>query len=233
MNPVSRCLMTTLALGCLAAPTQAAADPGPRIYPGMTVWQGATRCVVGFVEPSLRIAMTSGGCDGESPVTDSRGGTVGAVVVARHNITGTAALDGSSRAVEYEAIGVDPAVAAADTLPDGRRLRLDPASRVEAGAAVCVLQSSAVQRCGHVTAVGGGRFTMADLRAEQAAPDGGCGPVYTLADDGRATIVGLCDGADGAALRAESWRAVMQQLFVDTRDAGAPQPLLVGRVTAR
>lgn len=219
-------ITVTLALWGLGAPAQSTADPGAQAYPGMLVWQGPTVCTLGFVEPSRRLALTTGHCDGQFPVTDSRGQAVGSVVVARHNRTDTTELERSTLATEYEVMALAPTVTVSDVLPTGRPLQSAPSFHAQSGLPVCQFSTTTGQRCGRVGPVSGGRFVMTEMPGE----NGGCdGPVYVLTDDNRATVVGLCDGVAGSAPQAESWQAVMQQLYLDTRDLGPPQLHLVGR----
>ncbi len=76
----------------LAAPGQAAADPGGTVFPGMEIRQGNTVCMVGLVEPRLRVAMTSGQCDGgQSVVTDRDRKPIGSVVLGVAKSTPTQA----------------------------------------------------------------------------------------------------------------------------------------------
>ncbi|BCO58624.1 hypothetical protein MINTM005_38680 [Mycobacterium intracellulare] len=48
----------------IGAPGWAGADPGITVFPGMEIRQGNTVCMLGMVEPRLRVALTSGQCDG-------------------------------------------------------------------------------------------------------------------------------------------------------------------------
>ena len=45
----------------VSAPARA---DGATAFPGMEIHQGGTVCTLGFVEPRLRIGITSGQCDG-------------------------------------------------------------------------------------------------------------------------------------------------------------------------
>src|SRR5262249_15270360 len=136
------------------ASAQANANPNPTVFPGMQIYQGDTACMVGFVEPRLRVALTTGQCDRGSLVTDRDKNLVGTVTVARHQGAGDA------QAVEYEVIGLAPNVGATDLLPTGRRLHSTPAVRAQQGLTVCQLRTSAGQRCGSIWAVSSGRFAI-------------------------------------------------------------------------
>ncbi|WP_156746289.1 hypothetical protein [Mycobacterium sp. 1423905.2] len=66
-----------IVVGAIVAPAPADADPNVTAYPGMEIHQGDAACMVGFVEPELRIALTSGRCDVDPIVTDSRARVIG------------------------------------------------------------------------------------------------------------------------------------------------------------
>lgn len=171
--------------------------------------------MVGFVEPRLRVAMTSGQCGSEdSAVTDHQGNPVGTVVLARRQAPEDAAANGAMLPVEYEVIALGPTVAASDVLPTGRQLRSSPGQRAQPGLPVCQFRRAAGQQCGSISSVGNGRFTVAGVAVDSR--DFG-GPVYALTDDGPAVIVGLFEGIWGSAPEMESWQAVMQQVYVDGR----------------
>ncbi len=203
---------------CFGAPARANANPA--VFPGMGIYQGNTVCMVGFVEPRLRVALTTGQCDGGSLVTDRYDHPVGAVLLARQNHD-DAAMDGTMLAAEYEVIALAPDVTATDLLPTGRHLRSLPALRAQQGLPVCQHRISAGQRCGSVGSIGNGRFTIADMAVDDR--DFG-GPVYALTDDNGAAMVGLFEGMWRSAPELESWQAVMRQLYIDTRSAGKQQP---------
>lgn len=196
----------------LAAPGQAAADPGGTVFPGMEIRQGNTVCMMGLVEPRLRVAMTSGQCDGgQSVVTDRDRKPIGSVVLGRRQID--AGADASMLPVEYEVIAIAPDMTPTDVLPTGRHLGSAPGLRAQTGMPVCQLRSATGQRCGSVTSVGNGRFAVTDMPSDSR--DFG-GPVYSLTDDNNAIIVGLVEGTWRSAPQIESWQAVMAQVFIDS-----------------
>lgn len=190
------------------------------MYPGMQIYQAGAACMVGFVEPRLRVALSTGQCAEGSLVTDRDKNPLGTVVVARRQSTEDASAE-TAAAVEYEVIAVAPDVAATDLLPTGRRLRSTPALTAQQGLPVCQLRVSAGQRCGTVGPLSNGRFAIADMAVDSR--DFG-GPVYALTDDNGAVIVGLYEGMWRAAPAIESWQAVMQQVYIDTRSQGGLQP---------
>ncbi|OBI93851.1 hypothetical protein A5660_12860 [Mycobacterium alsense] len=208
-----------LAVIWLGACAPADADSGPTVFPGMRIRQGDTGCMVGFVETRLRVALTTGQCDGGSVVTDGDRHPVGAVVLVRRQ-TADDAVDVAILPVEYEVIALAPGVAATDLLPTGRHLHEAPALRVQQGLPVCQLRVSAGQRCGKAGPVSNGRFAIADMTVDNR--DFG-GPVYVLTDDD-AAMVGLFEGMWGSTPSLESWQSVMRQLYLDSRAHDGPQP---------
>jgi hypothetical protein len=221
---VCLCFATTFAfaLGSICMPARSAADPGVTVFPGMEMYQDDTACTVGFVETRLRIALTAGQCRGGSTVTDSHQQVLGAVVQAHRNTAEGAAADGSVQSVEYEVIALAPNVTASDVLPTGRQLQSTPSLRAELALPVCRFEASNGQTCGRISAVGNGRFVIADMAPGDSESGG---PVYALTEDNRAVIVGLLKGMGGSMPEAESWQAVMQQLYIDSHaDAHAPGP---------
>ncbi len=204
-----------IAVAVVGSPGRASADPDITVFPGMEIRQGGTVCMVGLVEPKLRVAMTSGQCgSGESDVTDHDGNPIGAVVLARRLAPDDAAANGAMLPVEYEVIALGPTVTASDVLPTGRQLRSAPGLRAQPGLPVCQFRRAVGQRCGSITSVSNGRFTMADVAVDSR--DFG-GPVYALTDDNGAVMVGLFEGIWGSAPEMESWQAVMQQVYIDGR----------------
>lgn len=210
-----------LLLTGVCAAGHAAADPGPRAYPGMEIRQGTTTCTLGFVETRLRMAMTTGNCDGDSTVTDSRGDVIGTVQLVRRNTADDGAAYGSIDGVEYEVIRLAPNVSASDLLPTGRELQSVPDVQAQLALPVCHFGISTGQKCGRVSSVGNGRLVIPDL--ELGGGDVG-GPVYALTDDNRAVIVGLLEDTTRPVPEAESWQAVMQQLYVDLRTPNSQPP---------
>lgn len=197
-----------------AAPGQAAADPGAAVFPGMEIRQGDTVCMVGLVEPRLRVAVTSGQCDGgKSTVTDRDRKPIGSVILGRRQIEADAGADTSMLPVEYEVIAIAPEVTASDVLPTGRHLGSAPGLRAQPGMPVCQLRSATGQRCGSVSSVSNGRFAVTDMGFDNR--DFG-GPVYTLTNDNNAVIVGLVEGTWKSSPQIESWQAVMAQVYIDS-----------------
>lgn len=199
----------------LCAPGQVAADAASTVFPGMEIRQGDTVCMVGMVEPRLRVAVTSGQCDGGvSTVTDRDRKPIGSVVLGRRQVEAdSSSADTSMLPVEYEVIAIAPDVAASDLLPTRRHLTSSPGLRAQPGMPVCQLRSATGQRCGSVSSVSNGRFGTTDMGF--GSRDFG-GPVYTLTDDNNAVIVGLVEGTWKSSPQIESWQAVMAQVYIDS-----------------
>ena len=197
------------------------ADPGVTAHPGMEIRQGNTVCMIGLVEPRLRVALTSGQCGGgKSLVTDRDGKPVGSVVLGRRATAEDAAAESVMPPVEYEVIALAPEVAASDLLPNGLHLQSTPGLRAEPGLPVCQYRSSGGQKCGSVGSVSNGRFSMEGIAVDSR--DFG-GPVYALTGDNDAVIVGLFEGMLRSAPQMESWQAVMQQVTIDGSAQGHQQ----------
>jgi len=213
-------MVVALALLAIGASTRADADTGVTVFPGMEIHQGSTICTLGFVEVRLRIALTIAQCDSGPTVTDSHGDVVGVVVPTHRNAADDAATDGSTAGVEYELIKLAPNANPTDLLPTGRRLQSMPGSVAQPALPVCHFGISTAQTCGRVSSVSNDRFVIQDVPADNR-DDGG--PVYILTDNNRATIVGLFDAVSPSAPAAQSWQAVMEQLYTDLRAPTSPQ----------
>ncbi|OBF70532.1 hypothetical protein A5750_23485 [Mycobacterium sp. 852002-51613_SCH5001154] len=216
-------IVFAFALMVVGSPGSATADPAVTVFPGMEIRQGGTVCMVGLVEPRLRVAVTSGQCEsGTSEVTDRDGNPVGTVVLARRQAADDTAANGAMLPVEYEVIGLGATVTASDVLPTGRQLTSSPGLRAQPGLPVCQFRRADGQRCGSISSVSDGRFIIEDVAVDSR--DFG-GPVYALTDDNRAVIVGLFEGIWGSVPEMESWQAVMQQVYIDGRSQNQQQQL--------
>jgi hypothetical protein len=220
-------IAVALTLFGVAAPVKAGADPAVTAFPGLEIHQGSTVCTLGFVELSLRIAMTTGECDGGSVVTDGHGKTLGTVVTARRAAEAPAAEGSAPNPnVEYEVVGLAEDVIASDTLPTGRQLLSKPGVVAQPAQAACHYGIATGETCGRVSSVNNDRMVITGMPADQR--DIG-GPVYELADDNHAVIVGLLEDVSNSTVTAESWPAAMQQLFMDTRAPGQPHIRVAAR----
>ncbi|MEB4181741.1 hypothetical protein OQ699_19430 [Mycobacterium ulcerans] len=206
-------------------PALGRAAVGVTAYPGLEIHQGSVVCVIGFVEPQMRIALSAGRCNGDPMVTDRYGNAVGAVTLAGQATVSEVAVDGAAAGVDYEVITLAPEVAATDLLPTGLRLQSKPGFRVQPGARVCEA-TAARQRCGRVDTVTESRFVIAGMDADQHEIGA---PVYVLDDDNHALIAGLLDGVRGSISEAQSWPAVMRQVYLDSRSVDSTQPPPQGR----
>jgi hypothetical protein len=228
----SNCLAIVLAFVVIGicAPAQVDANHGVKVFPGMEIHQGSTICTLGFVEVRLGIALTTGRCDGGPVVTDSNRDVVGAVYLARHNPADDAAVDGSMSGVEYEVIRLASNVIASDRLPTGRQLESMPGLPAQPALPVCHFGISTGQTCGRGSSVGDVGL---DIPGTSTGRHDIGGPVYALTDDNRAVIVGLFDGMWRSVPEAESWQAIMHQLYVDLRSFPSQQPVSAVRMVSR
>ncbi|OBK14754.1 hypothetical protein A5635_09690 [Mycobacterium asiaticum] len=204
----------------LSSPARVDAETKVPVHPGMAIHQGQTACTLGFVETRLRMAITVGRCSGLAVIRDGQQNVVGTVVRTSHDVA-SAQFATSPPTVGYQVIALGAHVSATDTLPNGRQLRTAPGVEVRAGLAVCQVQPPAAESCGLVAAVSNGRFVIPRTRGDVGELGG---PVYTVASDNSALLVGLVERDALDAVEASSWRAVMQQLGADARALSPQQP---------
>ncbi|MCV7134471.1 hypothetical protein H7J06_15900 [Mycobacterium hodleri] len=209
----------------LAAP--AGADPGVLVYPGMEIRQGNNLCTLGFVDVVARTAYTAGHCRGDGNVTDRDGHVLGHQETYRDDTPNGAVVATDHMISDWETITLAPDVQVNDILPGGRTLALDPAMVPQQGQPVCHFGVVTGESCGTVQSVNNGWFTMANGVVSKKGDSGG--PVYVLADDGRAVIVGMFNSTWGDYPAAVSWSVTDQQIRqqVFTSAAGtvpAPPP---------
>jgi hypothetical protein len=218
------------AVVALAAPPAPAQAAPVLVYPGMEIHQDNNVCTLGFVEPSLRIAFTAGHCRGSGPVTDKNGNFIGSLATFRDNTPDGATVATDQLIADYEAIGLATDVVANNLLPGGRPLESDPTVVARNGEPVCHFGVSTGESCGTVQQVNNGWFTMAHGIISQKGDSGG--PVYVLADNGRAVIVGVFNSTWGEYPAAVSWQATALQVHEDvtaatsmhTPDVPSPPP---------
>jgi hypothetical protein len=98
-------------------------------------------------------------------------------------------------------------------LPGGRQLIADPAATLAPGQPICHFGMVTGESCGTVERINNGWFTMDNGVVSQKGDSGG--PVYTLADNGKAVIVGLFNSTWGRLPAAVSWQATLAQLQAD------------------
>jgi hypothetical protein len=221
-------LMLAFVFGSICSAPQSAAEPAVTVFPGLEIHQGGAACTVGFVEPQLRVAVTSGRCGDGSVVTDGNGSVVGKVVMAHRNTPDASTpRDGGILPVEYEVIGLAADVTPADVLLDGRQLQSRPDVSAQSGMPVCQWAKATGQTCGRIGSIGNGRFAIDGMTTDENRSGG---PVYVLTDDNRAVIVGLLNETGTPTPQAESWQAVMKQLYIDTHAASPQAPAPVVRI---
>lgn len=191
----------------------AAADPGVLVFPGMEIHQANERCTLGFVDTRARIAYTAGHCRGNGQVTDKDGRYIGTMATFRDNTPDGATIATDHQISDWETIALAGDVAVNDTLPGGRVLVTDPVVAAQPGQPVCHFGVVTGETCGSVAAVNNGWFTMSDGVISQKGDSGG--PVYTIAPDGRAVLVGVFNSTWGRFPVAVSWGAADQQINED------------------
>ena len=203
----------TTAVAAVALPSAPAqASPVP-VYPGMEIRQDTNLCTLGFVEPTLRIAVTAGHCRGSGTVTDKENNPVGTMAMYRDNTPNGATVSTNDSINDYEGIQLAADVSISNVMPGGRGLVSDPGLTISQGQAVCHFGVTTGESCGTVEAVYNGWFTMGHGIVSQKGDSGG--PVYVLTDDGRAVIAGVFNSTWGDYPAAVSWNAIRQQIHED------------------
>ncbi len=209
----------TAAVAALAVPSSPAhASPVP-VYPGMEIRQDTNLCTLGFVEPTLRIAVTAGHCRGSGTVTDKENNVVGSMAMFRDSIPDGTTVSTNDSIFDYEGIQLTGDVTISDVLPGGRGLVSDPGLIISPGQSVCHFGVTTGESCGTVEAVYNGWFTMGHGIVSQKGDSGG--PVYVLTNDGRAVIVGVFNSTWGDYPAAVSWNAIRQQIHEDVNAPSA------------
>ena len=197
----------------VASGDTAIASGDVQVYPGMEIRQAGTACTLGFADPVTRIAYSAGHCRGNGPVTDRNGRFVGLVTASRDNTPDGSVVRTNQVISDYETISLAPGVAINPMLPGGRQLVADPAATLAPGQPICHFGMVTGESCGTVERINNGWFTMDNGVVSQKGDSGG--PVYTLADNGKAVIVGLFNSTWGRLPAAVSWQATLAQLQAD------------------
>jgi hypothetical protein len=198
------------------APIPAHASPVP-VFPGMEIRQGTNVCTLGYVEPTLRIAVTAGHCRASGNVTDRDGNPIGSLAMFRDNTPNGSTVSTNDTINDYEGITLGTDVVPNNVLPGGRPLVSDPGMTNHQGQSVCHFGISTGETCGTVEAVNNGWFTMSHGVLSQKGDSGG--PVYVQADDGRAVLVGVFNSTWGDFPAAVTWNSIRQQI---SEDVNAP-----------
>lgn len=222
MTAFLRSVAAILALGAglagLALAPSAAAQSSVLVFPGMEIRQNATMCTLGFVDVAKRIGYSAGHCGGEGPVTDRSGRFIGVVTTSRDNTPDGAVVRTDQVIADYQAIQLASGVTLSDFMPSGRQLIADPAVGLGPGQPVCHIGVVTGESCGSVERMNNGWFTMQNGVISQKGDSGG--PVYTLAADGRAVIVGLFNSTWGNLPAAVGWDATGRHLQEDMLAGG-------------
>lgn len=191
----------------------AASEAGVQVFPGMEIRQGTTVCTLGFIDAVARIGYSAGHCHGSGAVTDREGRLIGAVVTAHDNTPNGAVVRTDQVISDYETIALTKDVTINPVLPGGRELVADPGVQLVAGQPICHFGVVTGESCGSVERVNNGWFTMTNGVVSERGDSGG--PVYTLADNGTAVIMGLFNSTWGQLPAAVSWQATGQQVRED------------------
>jgi hypothetical protein len=208
-------LAAAAATALAAAITPAAsAENAVTVFPGMEIRQESTACTLGYVDPVARIAFSAGHCRGNGPVTDRNGRLIGVVTTSRDNTPDGSVVRVDQVISDYETISLAADVSISNILPGGRALTADAAAPLAIGQQVCHFGIVTGESCGTVERVNNGWFTMTNGVVSQKGDSGG--PVYTLADNGKAVMIGLFNSTWGHLPAAVSWQAIGQQLREDT-----------------
>ena len=221
MADFTRSVVFAAAVGVAVAGLSAPAATGDAVsvYPGMEIRQQSTLCTLGFVDPVARIAFSAGHCRGGGAVTDRNGRVIGTVATSRDNTPDGTVVRTDQVISDYETITLASDVTVNTTLPGGRQLVAEPAVTLSPGQQICHFGVLTGESCGSVERVNNGWFTMDNGVVSQKGDSGG--PVYVLADNGTAVIVGLFNSTWGRLPAAVSWQATGQQLRADSTEANS------------
>lgn len=216
--------LRSLVVAAVAAPALAALAPiaaadGPEVFPGMEIRQGTTVCTLGFVDPVTRIGYSAGHCRGTGAVTDRDGRFIGVVATARDNTPDGTVVRTDEVISDYETITLAKDVTVSTALPGGRPLVVDPGAPLAPGQPICHFGVVSGESCGTVERVNNGWFTMTNGVVSQKGDSGG--PVYTIAGNGTALMLGLFNSTWGQFPAAVSWQATGQQVRADGGATGA------------
>ncbi|MBU3705500.1 MAG: hypothetical protein FGM50_02305 [Mycobacterium sp.] len=213
-----RSLVLAAAAGAAVASLTALSVPAAEadtvvVSPGMEIRQDSVVCTLGYVDTVARIAYSAGHCRGSGMVTDRDGRFIGVVTSSRDNTPDGTVVRTDQVISDYQTISLAPGVAVNNVLPGGRTLLADPGMALAPGQPVCHFGVVTGESCGTIERVNNGWFTMANGVVSQKGDSGG--PVYTLAEDGHAVLIGLFNSTWGRLPAAVSWQATNQQLRAD------------------
>ncbi len=210
----------TSALMMSAAPAAAveSAQPTPAVesvvvYPGMEIRQAGSLCTLGYVDSVERIAFSAGHCGGHGPVTDAGGRFLGTVSSWRDNTPDGSVVRVDQVISDYQVIDLAADVVINDITPVGRQLVADAAAPLTVGQQVCHYGVITGESCGTIERINNGWFTMDNGVVSRKGDSGG--PVYTLAGDGTAVLIGLFNSTWGHLPVAVSWQATSRDALGD------------------
>jgi len=217
--------LRSLIVGAAAAAALATQAPGAsadgrvQVFPGMEIRQGTTVCTLGYVDPATRTGYSAGHCRGNGAVTDRNGGFVGVVGTSRDNTPDGTVVRTDEVISDYETITLADDVTISTALPGGRQLVAGSPAPLTAGQPICHFGVMSGESCGTVERINNGWFTMSNGVVSQKGDSGG--PVYTMAGNDTAVLVGLFNSTWGQLPAAVSWQATGQQLREDGAAAAA------------
>ena len=227
-----RSLVLAAAAGAAVASLTALSVPAAEadtvvVSPGMEIRQDSVVCTLGYVDTVARIAYSAGHCRGSGMVTDRDGRFIGVVTNSRDNTPDGTVVRTDQVISDYQTISLAPGVAVNNVLPGGRTLLADPGMALAPGQPVCHFGVVTGESCGTIERVNNGWFTMANGVVSQKGDSGG--PVYTLAEDGHAVLIGLFNSTWGRLPAAVSWQATNQQLRADIAAGAVVKAAATGR----
>ena len=227
-----RSLVLAAAAGAAVASLTALSVPAAEadtvvVSPGMEIRQDSVVCTLGFVDTVARIAYSAGHCRGSGMVTDRDGRFIGVVTSSRDNTPDGTVVRTDQVISDYQTISLAPGVAVNNVLPGGRTLVADPGVALMPGQPVCHFGVMTGESCGTIEGVNNGWFTMTNGVVSQKGDSGG--PVYTLAGDGHAVLIGLFNSTWGRLPAAVSWQATNQQLRADIAAGAVVNAAATGR----
>lgn len=199
-----------------AAETAQPAPGSPVVFPGMEIRQGSSLCTLGYVDTAARIAFSAGHCGGYGPVTDADGRFLGTVSSWRDNTPDGSVVRVDQVISDYQVIDLATDVVVNDMTPVGRQLVADAAAPLAVGQPVCHYGVITGESCGTIERINNGWFTMDNGVVSRKGDSGG--PVYTLAADGTAILIGLFNSTWGHLPVAVSWQATSRDAL---RDGGS------------
>nr|WP_236724535.1 S1 family peptidase [Mycobacterium avium] len=187
----------------------------------MTIVQGSTKCTLGYVDTTNRIAYSAGHCDSDHQVRDTAGTRIGNVLYSHTNHDDQPNSGPRDTVIDYEAISLDAAAGAVTNLLGPaftRPLITQPGLTPQPGMPVCHHGATTGRSCGLIAEVYHGWFTIDPGRYDLTSDHGDSGgPVYTYtrASGVDPVLIGIFRGRHGHQLAAVSWPDTQQQAGKD------------------